>query len=72
RFLEMLTRMDNGLTITGFLMDDKKSVALSFAWDAEHMSYREAEKAIGQLAEFVDVLGKSESWNLSVGEILRL
>ncbi|KAI7217848.1 acetyl-CoA synthetase-like protein [Hortaea werneckii] len=72
RFLEMLTRMDNGLTITGFLMDNKKSVALSFAWDAEHMSYREAEKAIGQLAEFVDVLGKSENWNLSVGEVLRL
>lgn len=72
RFLEMLTRMDNGLTITGFLMDDKKSVALSFSWDAEHMSYREAEKAIEQLAEFVGVMGKEENWGVSVGDLLRL
>ena len=72
RFLEMLTRMDNGLTITGFLMDDKKSVALSFAWDAEHLSFREAERSLAQLTELVDVMGKEENWGLTVAELLRL
>ncbi|KAH9837455.1 Acetyl CoA synthetase-like protein [Teratosphaeria destructans] len=69
--LEMLTRMDNGLTITGFLGDDKKSVCVGFSWDAEHLSYREAEKALNELVEIVDRMGKEENWELSVGELLR-
>ena len=72
KFLEMLTRMDNGLTITGFLADDKKSVALSFSWDAEHMSYREAERSLDQLAALVDLMGREENWNLNVNELLRM
>ncbi|KAK4556129.1 hypothetical protein LTR86_006826 [Recurvomyces mirabilis] len=70
--LEMLTRMDNGLTITGFLAGDKKSVCLSFSWDAEHMSYNEAQKAMDRFAGFVEVMGKAENWDASVGELLRL
>lgn len=72
RMIEMLTRMDNGLTITGFLLDDKKSVALNFSWDAEHMSMPEAERAIGELATLVDRLGQADNWAMSVGDLLRL
>jgi acyl-CoA synthetase (AMP-forming)/AMP-acid ligase II/acyl carrier protein len=72
KMLEMLTRMDNGLTITGFLAGDKKSVCLGFSWDAEHLSYREAEKALDQLVELVEVMGHEENWGLSVGEVMRM
>ncbi|KAK5124402.1 hypothetical protein LTR85_001619 [Meristemomyces frigidus] len=72
KFQEMLTRMDNGLTITGFLADDKKSVALSFSWDAEHLSYREAEKSLDQLVELVDLMGREENWSLTVSDLLRM
>lgn len=71
RFQEMLTRMDNGLTITGFLCDDKRSVALSFSWDAEHLSFGEAERALVELVGFVEVLGREESWGVSVEGVLR-
>lgn len=70
QFQQMLTRMDNGLTITGFLLDDKKSVALSFSWDAEHMSFAEAERALEGLVGLVDKMGKEENWTRTVGEII--
>jgi acyl-CoA synthetase (AMP-forming)/AMP-acid ligase II/acyl carrier protein len=70
--LQMLTRMDNGLTITGFLADDKKSVALSFTWDAEHMTTGEANIAIDCLAGLVKELCKAENWDKSVREIMGL
>lgn len=70
QFQQMLTRMDNGLTITGFLLDDKKSVALSFSWDAEHMSFAEAERALEGLVDLVDKMGKEENWTRTVGEII--
>nr|OQO31759.1 hypothetical protein B0A51_00661 [Rachicladosporium sp. CCFEE 5018] len=70
KMLQMLTRMDNGLTITGFLAEDKKSVALSFTWDAEHLTVGEAEAAIRKLAKLVGEMGKRESWERSVGEVL--
>lgn len=70
--LEMLTRMDNGLTITGFLAEDKKSVALSFSWDAEHMSFKEAERTLDQLVELVDMMGREDNWSMTVGELLRM
>lgn len=70
--LQMLTRMDNGLTITGFLADDKKSVALSFTWDAEHMTTGEANIAIDCLAGLVEELCKAENWVKSVREIMGL
>ena len=70
--LEMLTRMDNGLTITGFLADDKKSVALSFSWDAEHLSFREAESALDELVALVDKMGREENWSNTVSDLLRL
>ena len=66
----MLTRMDNGLTITGFLLDDKRSVALSFSWDAEHMSLAEAEKALDNLVGLVDKMGKEDNWTRTVGELI--
>lgn len=72
RFQEMLTRMDNGLTITGFLCDDKRSVALSFSWDAEHLNFGEAERALGELVGFVEVLGREESWGVCVEGLLRM
>lgn len=72
RMLEMLTRMDNGLTITGFLADDKKSVVLSCTWDAEHLSHRQSEKALDELAAFVDAMGKEENWGLTINELLRM
>ncbi|KAK5137210.1 hypothetical protein LTR08_000715 [Meristemomyces frigidus] len=72
KFLEMLTRMDNGLTITGFLADDKKSVALSFSWDAEHLSIREAERSLDQLVALVDLMGREENWSVTVGELLQM
>ncbi|KXT10575.1 hypothetical protein AC579_9177 [Pseudocercospora musae] len=72
QFQEMLTRMDNGLTITGFLLDDKRSVALSLSWDAEHLNFSEAERALGELVSFVEMMGKEENWLKSIGEILRM
>ncbi|KAF2173859.1 hypothetical protein M409DRAFT_48774 [Zasmidium cellare ATCC 36951] len=72
RFQEMLTRMDNGLTITGFLADDKRSVALSFSWDAEHLSFAEAERALDEVVAFVDKMGKEENWGASVADLLRM
>ncbi|EME42367.1 acetyl CoA synthetase-like protein [Dothistroma septosporum NZE10] len=72
RLQQMLTRMDNGLTITGFLMDDKRSVALSFSWDAEHLSFIEAERSLNELIGLVDKMGKEENWLKSVGELLRM
>nr|POE93315.1 putative acyl-coa synthetase yngi [Quercus suber] len=71
KMMEMLTRMDNGLTITGFLLDDKKSVALNFSWDPEHLSIPEAERALGELVSLVTRLGQAEHWQKSVGELLR-
>lgn len=70
--LQMLTRMDNGLTITGFVADDKKSVALSFTWDAEHMTLGEANIAIDNLAGLVKELCRAENWDKSVREIMGL
>ncbi|KAK5707122.1 NRPS protein [Elasticomyces elasticus] len=72
KMLEMLTRMDNGLTITGFLADDKKSVCVGFSWDAEHLSFREAERSLDQLVTFVERMGKEDEWAMSVGEMLRV
>lgn len=69
--LEMLTRMDNGLTITGFLADDKRSVALSFTWDAEHLSMSEAERALDVLVSLIERMGDEQSWGSTVGELLR-
>jgi acyl-CoA synthetase (AMP-forming)/AMP-acid ligase II/acyl carrier protein len=68
--LQMLTRMDNGLTITGFLADDKKSVALSFTWDAEHMTTGEANIAIDCLAGLVKELCRADNWTKSVREVM--
>jgi len=70
--LQMLTRMDNGLTITGFLADDKKSVALSFTWDAEHMTTGEANIAIDCLAGLVRELCRADNWTKSVREVMGL
>ncbi|KAF2718485.1 acetyl-CoA synthetase-like protein [Polychaeton citri CBS 116435] len=70
--LELLSRMDNGLTVTGFLLDDKKSVALSFTWDAEHLTAGEAEAAMNTLARLVEHMGKAENWDSTVGHILSL
>ncbi|GAB7365068.1 hypothetical protein MBLNU230_g5849t1 [Neophaeotheca triangularis] len=67
---QMLTRMDNGLTITGFLADDKKSVALSFTWDAEHLTLEEAEAGIGELKGLCEELGRREGWGRRVGELV--
>ena len=72
RFQAMLTRMDSGLTITGFLADDKRSVALSFSWDAEHLSFAEAERALDDLVGLVDKMGKEENWSKSVGDLMRM
>lgn len=72
KMLQMVTRMDNGLTITGFLADDKKSVALSFAWDAEHLTFGEAEAAIDRLASYVGEMGKQANWEKSVRDVLGL
>jgi hypothetical protein len=69
--LEMLTRMDNGLTITGFLAGDKRSVCVGFAWDAEHLSYGEAKRAMERFETFVEMMGKEEVWGWSVQELLR-
>ncbi|EGP86595.1 unnamed protein product [Zymoseptoria tritici ST99CH_1A5] len=71
QFQEMLTRMDNGLTITGFLADDKRSVVLGFSWDAEHLTMREAESALDELVGLVGRMGREENWGLTVGELLR-
>ncbi|KAK0881591.1 hypothetical protein LTR87_004548 [Friedmanniomyces endolithicus] len=70
--LEMLTRMDNGLTITGFLGADKKSVCVGFTWDAEHLSLREGERALEMLVGFVERMGREGEWGVSVGEMLRV
>lgn len=67
----LLTRMDNGLTIKGFLMDDKKSVALEMNWDAEHLSMAEAQRALNDLAWFVDRLGRQSWWTKTVGELVQ-
>lgn len=72
QFQEMLTRMDNGLTITGFLLDDKKSVALGFSWDAEHLSFVEAERSLGDLVRLVEIMGREENWGVSVGKVMRM
>ena len=72
RQLEMLSRMDNGLTITGFLADDKKSVVLGFSWDAEHLSLGEASAALDQLSRFVEFMGQSSNWTVSCDELLRM
>ncbi|CAK4005360.1 acyl- synthetase [Lecanosticta acicola] len=69
---EMLTRMDNGLTITGFLLDDKKSVALSFSWDAEHLSFKEAERTLDELVVLVDRMGREENWSETVEGLMRM
>lgn len=71
-FQDMLTRMDNGLTITGFLADDKRSVALSFSWDAEHLSFGEAERSLNELVGLVGKMGREENWSLSVGDLMKL
>jgi len=70
--LEMLSRMDNGLTITGFLAGDKRSVVLGFSWDAEHLSLAEAERALERLVGLVGLLGRRENWGVLVGEVLRM
>ncbi|KAK0799541.1 NRPS [Friedmanniomyces endolithicus] len=70
--LEMLTRMDNGLTITGFLGADKRSVCVGFSWDAEHLSLREGERALEMLVGFVERMGREGEWGVSVGEMLRV
>lgn len=70
--VEMLSRMDNGLTITGFLADDKCSVALSLSWDAEHMTEIEAESAIEDLVSFVELMGKEENWLKPIKEVFDL
>ncbi|KAF2863017.1 acetyl-CoA synthetase-like protein [Piedraia hortae CBS 480.64] len=69
---EMLTRMDNGLTITGFLAEDKKSVCLSLSWDAEHLSIGEARRALDMLAQLVEFMGQETNWQCTVGQVLRL
>jgi acyl-CoA synthetase (AMP-forming)/AMP-acid ligase II len=71
QFQDMRTRMDNGLTITGFLADDKRSVVLGFSWDAEHLSMIEAESALNELVGLVGRMGKEENWGLTIGELLR-
>ena len=58
--------------ITGFVADDKKSVALSFTWDAEHMTLGEANIAIDNLAGLVKELCRAENWDKSVREIMGL
>ncbi|KAL1311473.1 hypothetical protein AAFC00_004416 [Neodothiora populina] len=68
--LDMVTRMDNGLTITGFLADDKRSVALDFRWDAEHLTMTEAEEAIDTLAKLIEEMGKEENWMRSLKDII--
>ncbi|CAK1367273.1 unnamed protein product [Cercospora beticola] len=72
QFQQMLTRMDNGLTITGFLLDDKRSVALSFSWDAEHLSLREAETALDELVALVGKMGREENWTKKIEQLIRL
>ena len=72
QFQQMLTRMDNGLTITGFLLDDKRSVALSFSWDAEHLSLREAETALDELVALVGKMGREENWTKTIEQLIRL
>ncbi|KAK3068439.1 hypothetical protein LTR53_013979 [Teratosphaeriaceae sp. CCFEE 6253] len=69
---EMLTRMDNGLTITGFLAGDKRSVCLGFSWDAEHLSFGEAEASLGKLVRLVEGMGREAGWGGSVGEMMRV
>ncbi|KAK5115579.1 hypothetical protein LTR62_001238 [Meristemomyces frigidus] len=69
---EMLTRMDNGLTITGFLGGDKKSVVVSFSWDAEHLGYGEAVRAVERLGGLVGRLGEVANWGVTVGEVMGL
>lgn len=72
RMLQMLTRMDNGLTVTGFLADDKRSVALAFTWDAEHLTLREANAALDDLARFVENMGRSANWERSVMDVMNM
>ena len=72
QMLEMLPRMDNGATLSGFLGPDRKHLALGFMWDAEHLSYREAEEAIDLVVRLVEAMGKEENWSLTVGDILRM
>lgn len=69
KMLDMTTRMDNGLTITGFLADDKRSVALSMAWDAEHLTMIEAECAIDELVALVVAMGQEDNWHKSLVEL---
>lgn len=72
RFQEQRSRMDNGLTVTGFLAEDKKTVCLSMAWDPEHLSISEANHALELLARLVETMGKAENWGLTVAGLLAL
>ncbi|QIW99655.1 hypothetical protein AMS68_005173 [Peltaster fructicola] len=69
---QLLTRMDNGLTIGGFLADDKCSVVISLTWDAEHLTYEEAELALHDLTELIVAMGDSANWNKTVDEMMAL
>jgi hypothetical protein len=71
RFQEMVSRMDNGLTILGFLAEDKRSVVLSFSWDAEHLTLKEAQAALELLCTLVETMGMRECWEMSVDDLIR-
>lgn len=67
---EMLSRMDNGLTVTGFLDNKKTSVSLGFTWDAEHLTYEEAGDALALLARMVGAMCRKESWKLTMRDVM--
>lgn len=70
KWLEMLTRMDNGLTVTGFVLDDRRTVALSFTWDAEHLTEAEATEALDDLVMIVERIGCAENWDKTIFEVI--